>query len=74
MLKLLIEFCNDNNKKIDDNPDLDIVTDFEKSASNALNYFKHILHVFPFITKHFQKTSKSWSLFNVFETIQNSIY
>lgn len=37
MFKLLIEFCNDNNQKINDNPDLEIVTDFEKGAINALN-------------------------------------
>jgi len=37
MFKLLIEFCNDNNKKNDDNPDLEIVTDFEKGAIYALN-------------------------------------
>jgi len=68
--ELLIEFCNDNIKKINDNPDLEIVTDFEKGAIIALNYmFPLETHsaCFPFITKHLQKTSKSWSLFKVFE-------
>jgi len=56
-------------KKIDDNPDLEIVTDFEKSAINALNdvSYRNTFGMFlPFITKHFQKTSESWSLFKAF--------
>ena len=53
MFKLLIEFRNDN-KKIDDNPDLEIVTDFEKCTINALNDMFQIAAFgmfFPFITK-----------------------
>jgi len=48
-------FCENNVHYIDKN----VLNDMFPLATHSACFF-------PFITKHFQKTSKSWSLFNVF--------
>jgi hypothetical protein len=44
IFKLLIEFCNDDNKKNYDNPDLEIVTDMFPLATHSACFFFHLSH------------------------------
>lgn len=76
MFNLLIEFYNDNNKRIDEYQILEIVTDVKKGAINALNdmflFATHSICFFLFITKHVQKL-QSLVLQDIL-MIQNLVY
>jgi len=74
-MKLLIEFSDENNIEINEYPDLEIVTDFEKGAIiNAFNnMFSLSVHlVFHLSHTTFQLTLGSVSFFEMTELISNT--